>query len=453
MPSGRSRRGSAQYGGFFLSFEPMRTEKVAEYLHVYGEASESFSAMDWDWEQREVVLLALTPGEPHICGAALMQRMFGSGGTGKLKMRLTNPVLFEEPIEPQNIQDVASLSELQSSAERLKRIDPALWERLLAAIKRERPTHSGSLSALLALRQEPRRLLGDSARITRLTEQRDAVGLSLDIAGLDRGRVLKTLDMHRAGEAASILELLDAEPVHEQDLLRHDAGVFGELFEPSMRSARFTGPSGRGARIYVYDKKPLETVLGIDLLIYQEVYRSFVLVQYKAMKHVSGRHGMTWSYLVDATIREQLAAMEAAETSIAGIPSNPTGIWDWRLHSSPFYFKFCEATRPNARDESLVHGITLSVDQLRQFLALTDSDGEHGGKRVGYDNCARYFSNTQFVELAREGWIGCDARGSSFIVNVLRKSREGGKVAMLATIHGVALTDARGRGRRKESPV
>jgi hypothetical protein len=71
------------------------------------------------------------PGEPNICGAALMQRMFGIGGTGKLMMRLSDAVLFEEPIEHRNIQDVASLSELQllqsDSSELRQHCGPVSW--------------------------------------------------------------------------------------------------------------------------------------------------------------------------------------------------------------------------------------------------------------------------------------------------------------------------------------
>lgn len=48
---------------------------------------------------------------------------------------------------------------------------------------------------------------------------------------------------------------------------------------------------------------------------------------------------------------------------------------------------------------------------LKRFLLLPEARGKHGGHRVGYNNCPRYLNNSQFVDLAREGWIGCDQRG------------------------------------------
>ncbi len=45
------------YSGYFLAFEPARTRKIAESLYHPGEASESFSAMDWEFERREIALL------------------------------------------------------------------------------------------------------------------------------------------------------------------------------------------------------------------------------------------------------------------------------------------------------------------------------------------------------------------------------------------------------------
>jgi hypothetical protein len=76
------------YSGYLLTFEPKRTEKIHSSLYIHQEASESFSAMDWDFEHREIALLTLNPEQPEISALVLMERMHGSGGTGKLKMRM-----------------------------------------------------------------------------------------------------------------------------------------------------------------------------------------------------------------------------------------------------------------------------------------------------------------------------------------------------------------------------
>ena len=449
----RQKSDQEHYRGFVLAFEPKRTEKVAWQLESIGHASESFSAMDWAFEPREVVFLVLDADGLALSGAALMERMYGSGGTGKLMMRLRDPVLFDEPIAPESLGDGIALSENVSTAEQLKRIRIALWRSLVAAVKRLRPKSAGPLDELFAKRLEDQRLFGASVRIDRLVEERDAVGLALDIANLDRRETLRGLSLRRVDEAGSVLDLLDAEPVHEQDLIRHDQGVFEEHLNESMRNGEFYGAGGRAVRVYVYDKKAIETVLGIDLLIYQEVYRSFLLLQYKAMERNVGPPAATWSYLMDGQGHKQIDAMDVAEAAIQRQPRDEGDIWDWRLHQSPFYFKFCERTRPRSRDESLVSGITLGLRHLKHFLTQRLPEGEIE-RRIGYHNCPRYLNNTQFVQLAREGWIGCGRQGFGLISQVLKANEQGGRRAMLALIAGASegapATDARKRGWRQK---
>lgn len=97
-----------------------------------------------------------------------------------------------------------------------------------------------------------------------------------------------------------------------------------------------------------------------------------------------------------------------------------------------------------------MRGITLGVEHLTEFLTLPQASGKLGGKRIGYGNCPRYLNNTQFVELAREGWIGCEQNGFALIERVLEANQKGGKIAMLAVIEGTAPVGASHRGRWRE---
>jgi hypothetical protein len=272
--------------------------------------------------------------------------------------------------------------------------------------------------------------------------------MTLDIAKGDRQSVLRSFNPEGLGSAASVLDLLDNEPLHERDVIERDQRIFGELLDGSMRHAQFSIGGGRAVRIHVSDRKPLETVLGTDLLIYQEMFHSFLLIQYKNMAPVTGTQGKTWSYLADKQFDQQIGAMERGEIAIRKQWAPDAGVQSWRLHSSPFYLKFCETTRPNARDDSLVRGITLSLEHLRHHVAQCRGGDETRGVRIGYDNCPRYLNNTQFVELAREGWIGCDHKGYEFIRRVLAAAQEGGRQAMMAVVEGAIPAGARARGRQ-----
>lgn len=426
------------YSGYFLTFEPGRTPKIAESLYYPGEASESFSAMDWTFERREIALLSLTPGVANIDAVVLMERMHGSGGTGKLKLRMWSPIMIEQPIKPEEIADVFPATARLCTAETFRRIPHEEWPTLLDAIKRQRPDLAERLDSLVEMREQQSRLSGNDRRILRLTEQRDALGLTLDIASLDRKSILREAHLSRIGTATSVLDLLDQEALQEQDLVRIDQRAFeGLLAADEIRSSRFTGPGAREVRVHVYDKKPLETVLGIDLLIFLADYESYLLLQYKSMEPKSDDEGKTWSYLVDQQLMNQIGTMDRAAAAIARqqTPREDT-MKHWRLTDEAFYFKFCETTRPDARDDALVAGITLGHSYLKRFLALPEAQGKHGGYRVGYNNCPRYLNNSQFVGLAREGWIGCDQRGYTLISDVIKAGMESGRSAMLAVIEG-----------------
>lgn len=437
------------YSGYFLTFESGRIKKIRECLDYPGEAAESFSAMDWVFERREIAFLSFTPGEHCIDAVVLMERMHGSGGTGKLKMRMWSPILIEKSILPNEIADAFSAAERLCTAETFRRIPPNEWPKAIEAVKRQRPDLANRLGALVASREDKNQFTGNDAKTLRLTEQRDAIGLTLDIASLDRKTILREAHFDRVQSATSILDLLDAEPLQEQDLIRKDQLAFkGLLTDEDSRSARFSGLGGREVRVHVYDKKPLETVLGIDLLIFIADYKSYLLLQYKCMEPKSDSEGKTWSYLVTPQLHKQIDAMNEAVDAIQRLPLPPsTSMLDWRMSDEAFYFKFCETTSPDARDDALVSGITLSHVHLKRFLQLPEANVQPTGQRVGYGNCARYLNNSQFVELAREGWIGCDARGYTLISKVIEEGQRAGRAAMFAVIEGSGAKTAQERRR------
>ncbi len=438
-----------QYAGFVLTFEPERTQWLAERLHSGIELTESFSALDWSFERRELTLLVLNVAPISISAIAIMERMHGSGGSGKLKMRMSKMVVFDEPVADSEFL-CTRLHSVVCTPENLKRTQPATWDSLVVELCRSRPSSAEEITQLISSRETERRLLGQSNRVERLNEQRDGLGLTLDIAQLDRASVLKTMRIDNIEGANSILDLLETLPIQERSLLEHDARIFNLLLWPQdSKSAIFSDGSNRSVRVHVVDKTNIETVLGIDLIIYSTCYENFLLLQYKRMK----KGGKGWAYQVSpsSNLHTQLgcmAAFRAATRTIQTSPPSPT-LWSYRLNDEPFYFKFCEQIRPNARDESLVPGITLSEPHLREFLTVPEATGVQDGLSVGYHNCPRYLNNTEFIQLARVGWIGAGKKSAELLKKVLEANREGGRAAMLAVIDTPKERSASGRARRR----
>ena len=256
------------------------------------------------------------------------------------------------------------------------------------------------------------------------------------------------MNVETVQQATSVLDLLDCIPISERSLLEHDQRIFELLLgKQSTRSANFTDGTARSVRVHVVDQTDLETVLGIDLIIYNVCHNSFLLLQYKRME----KHDAGWRYPVypSSNLHTQLERMMAFRAASAAMQSPAPTLWSYRLNSDPFYFKFCERQKPEARDESLLRGITISELHLREFLNLPEAIGENGrGCIIGYHNCPRYFNNTQFVELARSAWIGAGPQSSQLLQQVLQANATGGRSAMLAVIDTPKTTSALGRRRK-----
>jgi hypothetical protein len=437
----RKKKNDENYGGFILTFEPGRCEKIDSALRYFRrEATETFSSSDWTFFSRELVLISLDidglsdPDERVISGAALMERTKVGAATGKLKMKLHSPVMFDEPIGLGELPKKFWDDELFSTSLDLRRIAPDNWRDLLHVIRVVRPKDADSLRKLEFRRSEDRRIFPSDERTERLMEQRDAIGVAIDIAGLDRARILRTWNPHQTSVADSALDLLDSEPLHEQDAIRQDQAVFGNLLTQGMRHARFSSDHGREVRIHVYDRKPLESVLGIDLLVYLALYKSYILIQYKMMEKSSGAEEK-WYYSVDSHLLDQLESMNKVARLFGARDPEQTSMIQWRLSDEVFFWRFCESTRQSDTEGSLVHGITLSRPHLNSFLNLPEAKRLGGtNPRIGYGNCRRYLSTSQFIDLAQAGWIGGGEGAYGFIEALLKKNQAGGRQTLLAFI-------------------
>lgn len=438
-----------QYSGFVLTFEPKRAQWLAARLRPGLKIKESFSALDWSFERRELVLLVLGHEPMAISAIALMERMHGSGGSGKLKMRMSNTIVFDEPVTGSELQ-AFNLQDLVCTSETLKRAERSTWDALIAKLCQIRPESAEAIAQLISSREAEHRLLGHSRRVDRLNEQRDGLGLTLDIAQLDRASVLVAMKADEVEKANSVLDLLDGLPVQERSLVEHDARVFKLLLgEQTYRSAVFSNDSDRSVRVLVADKTDLETVLGIDLVIYNACYENFLLLQYKRMDNCS--EGWRYQISPSSNIHSQLSSMAAFRAKAESTPvlsASPT-LWSYRLNEEPFYFKFCEQFRPDAGDTSLIPGITLSEPHLREFLTIPEASGERRGLSVGYHNCPRYLNNTEFIQLARGGWIGAGHQSVGLLKEVLEANRQGGRAAMLTVIDIPKEKSASARPRKK----
>jgi hypothetical protein len=315
------------------------------------------------------------------------------------------------------------------------RITPKLWENILLALT-VRPSVRESLPKLREHIQEIRSLQIRRSGGLEVFE-RDAVASAIQFWGGTpfRKRVLRSAAPVEGNEPATFLARLKGVSLREDAQVIHDAATF-----PGMDIARryqvsaveLENESGERLTILHCNRQPLEQTLGVDLIYYNHIYDSFVLVQYKRMTGDGGR-GPVYRPASDSNYKSEMTRMADVERLLDQIPVAEKGVpTDFRLSPRPFFLKFCETKAKAALDEGMVSGMYIPLGLWNQFIASADARGERGGLFVSWSRCPRNFNNSAFTTLLRSGWIGSATGQSKILSDIIGKVLEGQRTLIVA---------------------
>jgi hypothetical protein len=325
-------------------------------------------------------------------------------------------------------------SKVPTSATGIWRPSPVLWEQLVAALGRLAPDTRKDVPRL-------RQLITTSSRPSRRTEgglnvfERDAVATALQTWGGVgyRKRILRQVQPV-TNEVAPFLSRLGSSRMREDPQINHDHAAF-----PGMEVARryqvgAIELANEGERLTILNcnRQPLEQTLGVDLIYYNHRFDSFVLVQYKRM--TEQRDGtVAYRPMGDSSHHHELDRMNATSRVIAALPNARRRKLDaCRLSTRPFFFKLCEAKAKSALDVGMVNGMYIPLDVWRRLLKNPVVRGKRGGVAVGWHNCPRKFSNSEFTSLLRNGWIGSSAKATEMLASVIEEVLGTGHMLILA---------------------
>jgi hypothetical protein len=180
--------------------------------------------------------------------------------------------------------------------------------------------------------------------------------------------------------------------------------------------------------VMMANRQPLEEQLGADLVYCNETYRSFVIVQYKAMEQEAS--GAIFR-LPNEKLTEEMARMDSvwAELRKCAPDHERAG---FRLTQNPFFLKLCPRLVFDPDDASLVKGMYLPVEYWRRLELDPAINGRRKGKAVRYENVGRYFDNTSFASLVAGGWIGTTGPQSVLLEQAIRQILMTGRTVTLA---------------------
>ena len=269
-----------------------------------------------------------------------------------------------------------------------------------------------------------------------LALQKDTVAVGLRIAGVEPDQLLGW----RVGGHAprSFLDGLSGARVREDAMILTDFSTipgFDQVGGASHVAAHtFRGrrdPSNR-VTVIMANRLALEQQTGADLIYYNEKYRSFVMVQYKAMEQESGEAVFRWQ--TGDQFEKELARMEVLwkEIEHAGMAGDPA---TFRFATNPFFLKFCPRVVFDPDKRGLFRGMYVPLDLWHRIRQSGTLRGLRDGNVVTYANVGRYMSGTEFTNVVSESWIGTSMAQSDILEPVIRRVLETGKTMTMAVKH------------------
>lgn len=302
-------------------------------------------------------------------------------------------------------------------------VPPATWIDLVDAIV--------SLDADVApVLEQPsaRRTVGETS--TQI-EERDAVLLCFDLAGLERPRQELPID-----PGVHFLSGAEAVPMLEEHIVNHDAlaGLPGwdrDIDPP--RAFGFSDSDGRRLTVANVGGDKPELMLGVDLIYWREAPDSFVLVQYKRMRREAG--GWRYRPSGDSNFGKELARMRAVMGDLAKLAAPTTQASAYRLMDEPFFFKFCHPVQTERRGDVLLPGLYVPLTYWEVMEKSGVLSGPDGGIWIGFDNAPKWITNSLFAELVADAWLGTTGLASAHVASLIRSSLGLGRAVVVGIEH------------------
>ncbi len=412
---------AAEFGESFYSTNPSVSEPVPSFKHSKNAPLVVFAAFEDGY---------IT----HIADGRKGQY----AGTGLVRLYLEELQPLQHPIPFNELlsgTDIRVRRHLKQRFDQGGLLPPKTLGCFVGRITELDPSIDHRLTRFSARRAEALQSLKPHAR-ENLAYQKEALGLALQIAGLPKDDLLEW--QLSDGKQHSFLDGLPSVQVREDAMLLSDFSTlpgFQPIGEVTHYSTKcFSSEQHPPIRLTVImaNRYPLEQQTGADLIYFNETYRSFVMVQYKAMETRRGESEFRWQ--PKDQFSDEIHRMETLLEVLRKMPNglDPNG---YRFTDNPFFLKFCPRVVFNPDDKGLFKGIYLPLDLWKQAEAAGQFDGKRGGKVLTYDNVGRRINNSEFVKLVADSWVGTTIEQSKFLSVLIRNVLETGKTLTLAIRH------------------
>lgn len=212
--------------------------------------------------------------------------------------------------------------------------------------------------------------------------------------------------------------------IREDAVIEHDARwIEGLKLTDSDVTGRAVFRNGlEHLEVITANKRPLEQVLGVDLIYLNTVMQNIVMVQYKMLDPEREEEGTDWIYRPDSQLKKELDRMKLFSRSR---PARPL---EYRINPQVFYFKFVR------KDAALSKStITIPIDHFEKLQKVPACIGPKGGFRISFDALnGRYLRQEAFIDLIRSGYIGAHADTTSDLTRLIEETLKDDRAVVAA---------------------
>lgn len=294
------------------------------------------------------------------------------------------------------------------------------------------PDLGGKLNRLSTSRAQLIATIGPREK-ENLALQKETLATALSIAGVATHEILEWSP--ETTERTSFLEGLPGARVREDVMISADFAAlpgFAAIREaPHIAARTFESETDSRVRVTVVvaNRLPLEQQTGADLIYYNETYRSFVLVQHKALE--SGADEPEFRWTDDDQFASELKRMDALLEELNRIEpdTDPDG---FRFSSNPFFLKFCSRIVFNPDDRAMFPGMYLPHGLWKVLAASERLRGPRGGNLLTFANVGRRLNSPEFTHLVASSWVGTTITQSQSLEAVIRTVLESGRTVTFA---------------------